>query len=181
MAAAVEQAGMTLIEITWNSDSPETLIEALRNRYPHCQVGVGTVLSSQDLKAAIAAGAQFAFSPHTDPRLIETAIAMNCPITAGALSPSEIVTAWDAGADSVKIFPAALGGSEYIRNLQGPLGHIPYVPTGGITQQTAPAYLKAGAIAVGVAGCLFQPQLLSTQDWQGLATHIRTFRHALGV
>lgn len=179
MAAAVEQAGMRLIEITWNSNRPANLIETLCNRYPHCTVGVGTVLSSQDLKAAIAAGADFAFSPHTDPELIATANRLHCPITAGALSPTEILMAWNAGAASVKIFPASLGGPQYIRNLQGPLGHIPYVPTGGITASNASAYLNAGAIAVGVASCLFQPQFLHNQDWQGLAQHIRAFRQQL--
>ena len=176
MAAAVEQAGMGLIEVTWNSEQPERLIETLRSAYPHCQIGVGTILSPQNLKDAIASGAQFAFCPHTDPQIIAIANTQNCPIIPGAYSPTEIVTAWNAGADSVKIFPAALGGAQYIHNLQGPLGHIPYVPTGGISQQTATSYLDAGAIAVGVASCLFQSQHLQHQDWTRIIEHIQLFR-----
>lgn len=177
MAAAVAQSGMTLLEITWNCDRPAHLIETLRTHYPHCRVGVGTVLSRTDLKEAIAAGAQFAFSPHTDPHLISMAVEQNCPMTPGALTPSEIVTAWNAGAASIKIFPAqSIGGAQYIRNLQGPLRHIPLIPTGGVTFESTPDYLKAGAIAVGVAGCLFLPQLIQHQDWQGLTQHIRNFQ-----
>ncbi len=180
MATAVANAGMTLIEITWNSDRPAQLIDTLRTQYPQCQIGVGTVLSSKELKDAIAAGAQFAFSPHTDPNLISFAVENHCPITAGALSPSEIVTAWNAGAASIKVFPVqSLGGAQYIRNLQGPLGHIPLVPTGGVTFETAQAYLNAGAISVGVAGCLFRPDFIHNQDWQGLTQHIQRFRAQL--
>ena len=179
MAAAVADAGMNLIEITWNSEQPGQLIETLRIQHPQCQIGVGTVLSPQDLKDAIAAGAQFAFCPHTDPKIIAIANRQNCPIIPGALSPSEILTAWQAGADSVKVFPASLGGATYIKNLQGPLGQVPYVPTGGISQQSAIDYLNAGAVAVGIASCLFQSQFLENQDWKGLAEHIRQFRAML--
>ncbi|MEM9135990.1 MAG: bifunctional 4-hydroxy-2-oxoglutarate aldolase/2-dehydro-3-deoxy-phosphogluconate aldolase [Cyanobacteria bacterium P01_F01_bin.42] len=179
MAAAVEQAGLRLIEITWNSEQPEWLVETLRDRYPHCDIGVGTILSKDELRAAIAAGAQFACCPHVDPALIEIAKAANCPIVPGALSPTEILTAWNAGADGVKVFPADLGGARYIHNLQGPLGHIPYIPTGGISADTAAAYLEAGAIAIGVASCLFQAKFLKQQDWPGLTAHIQAFKQQL--
>lgn len=180
MASSVAQSGMTLIEITWNSDRPAHVIHTLRAQYPQCRIGVGTVLSQADLKAAIAAGAQFAFSPHTDPHLIEYAVEHHCPMTPGALTPSEIVTAWNAGAASLKIFPAqSMGGAQYIRNLQGPLGQIPLIPTGGVTFDSTPDYLNAGAIAVGIAGCLFLPALLQSKNWQGLTQHIQRFRDQL--
>ena len=181
MAAALVQAGMTLIEITWNSDRPAQLIDTLRTQYPQCQIGVGTILSTTELKDAIAAGAQFAFTPHTDVQLINCAVKYQCPMTAGALSPSEIVTAWTAGAASIKIFPAqSIGGAQYIRNLQGPLGHIPLIPTGGVTFESTPHYLTAGAIAVGIAGCLFLPKFIQAQDWRGLTQHIQRFQAQLG-
>lgn len=180
MAEAVEKSGMRLLEVTWNSDRPGELINTLRNRFPHCTVGVGTVLSRQALQEAIQAGAQFAFSPHTDPQLIEFSAAQDFPLTAGALSPSEILTAWQAGAASVKVFPAqSVGGAQYVKNLQGPLGHIPLIPTGGISCEAAPNYLQAGAIAVGLAGCLFSKPLIQREDWPGLAKHIQIFRENL--
>ena len=180
MAEAVAQSGMRLLEVTWNSDRPGQLIEHLRTHLPHCTIGVGTVLSPYDLREAMTAGAQFAFSPHTDPKLIEFAVSQDFPLTAGALTPSEIVTAWQAGAASIKVFPAqSVGGAQYVKNLQGPLGHIPLIPTGGISCEEAPDYLQAGAIAVGLAGCLFSKPLIQKQDWPGLAEHIRVFRENL--
>ena len=180
MAEAVAQSGMRLLEVTWNSDRPGQLIEYLRTHLPHCTIGVGTVLSPYDLREAMTAGAQFAFSPHTDPKLIEFAVSQDFPLTAGALTPSEIVTAWQAGAASIKVFPAqSVGGAQYVKNLQGPLGHIPLIPTGGIRCEEASGYLRAGAIAVGLAGCLFSKPLIQKQDWPGLAEHIRVFRENL--
>ena len=180
MADAAAQADVQLIEVTWNSDRPAQMVEQLRSQYPNCQIGVGTILSHRDLKDAIAAGAQFAFSPHTQPRLIEWGESQGCPMIPGALTPTEIVNAWQAGASSVKIFPAmSLGGPAYIKDLQGPLGQIPFVPTGGINYDNAPDFLKAGAIAVGVASCLFIPQLMKARDWPGLIAQIRQFRRRL--
>ena len=149
MAAAVAAAGMRLIEIAWTSDRPTTLIQQLRAQLPHCWIGAGTLLSVSDVEAAIGAGAQFCFMPHTDPRLIAPVKNQGIPVIPGAATPTEIVAAWQAGATSVKVFPiTALGGTAYIRQLQGPLGHIPLIPTGGVTLENGPELLAAGAIAI---------------------------------
>ncbi len=179
MANTLIQAGIQLIEVTWNSDGPAHLVAQLRERHPDRTIGVGTILSQGELAEAIAAGAQFAFCPHTHPSLIEWGESQHCPMIPGALSPTEIVTDWQAGASSVKIFPAQSLGPAYIRYLQGPLGHIPLIPTGGVNHENAPAFLEAGAIAVGVASCLFLPELMQAQDWPGLVTHIQTFRQRI--
>ena len=108
---AAARGGMRLLEVTWNSDRPDKIISILRQRVPHCTVGVGTLRSPEDAQRAIAAGAQFCFMPHVGLDIVEMAIAHRCPVIPGALSPTEIITAWDAGASAVKVFPAGdVGG-----------------------------------------------------------------------
>jgi 2-dehydro-3-deoxyphosphogluconate aldolase/(4S)-4-hydroxy-2-oxoglutarate aldolase len=174
LAELAAQAGVRLIEITWNSAQPQRVISHLRQSLPHCRVGTGTVLTVSDLDQALACGSQFCFTPHTNPRLIEQAVRANLPIIPGALTPTEIVTAWQAGASAVKVFPIqALGGVTYIQALQGPLGSIPLIPTGGVTVQNAAPLIQAGAIAVGLAGQLFPPPWVQSQDWPAIHQRIQ--------
>lgn len=135
MASAAAAGGFRLIEVTWtNNAQPSKMAQAIRQALPRCIVGAGSVLTPADLQAAIAAGSQFCFAPHTDPQLIARATAHSLPMVAGAMTPTEIVTAWRAGAAGVKVFPiSALGNAAYIKSLQGPLGPIPLIPTGGVT------------------------------------------------
>ncbi len=171
MAEAVAAGGIKLIEVTWNSEQPQELISQLRVRFPYCIIGAGTILERTQLQDAIACGAQFLFSPHFDPRLIENAITHKIPFVPGVLSPTEIVKAWQAGASTVKVFPIqTVGGANYIKSLQGPLGQISLIPTGGVTIENAPEMLAAGAIAVGLSSNLFLPSLVREQNWQGI-TH----------
>jgi len=180
LAQVAADAGLRLIEITWNSDRPTHLIPRLRDRLPNCWIGAGTLLSRADLQAAIAVGAQFCFTPHTDPALIAAAVAQNVPIIPGALSPTEIVTAWQAGASSVKVFPIqAVGGASYLRRLQGPLGHIPLIPTGGVTCANARDLIEAGAIAVGLSRDLFPTDWVQAGNWEAIVTHIQQFHQHL--
>jgi 2-dehydro-3-deoxyphosphogluconate aldolase/(4S)-4-hydroxy-2-oxoglutarate aldolase len=177
MAWAVAAGGMRLIEITWNSDRAPELIAALRSELPNCLIGTGTLLNREHLQSAIAAGAQFLFTPHVDFGLIQLALQQGVPIVPGALSPTEIVTAWQAGASSVKVFPVqAVGGASYIRNLQGPLGQIPLIPTGGVTLENAKDFLAAGAIAVGLSGNLFPVAAIQAGNWQAIAQQARNLR-----
>lgn len=175
MAQAVAAGGMRLIEITWNSDRAPELLAQLRSELPACVIGAGTLLNQEHLQQAIDAGAQFLFSPHADMALIKAAVAAGVPIVPGTLSPTEIVTAWNAGASCVKVFPIqAVGGASYIKALRGPLGHIPLIPTGGVTVENAPEFLNAGAIAVGLAGDLFPKALIATEDWEAIAQRAKT-------
>ncbi len=166
MARAVAAGGMRLIEVTWNSDRPETLVHQLRQCLPDCLIGAGTITTPQQVSAAIASGAQFLFSPHTHRELIQRAAEFEVPFVAGALTPTEILTARQAGAAAVKVFPIqAVGGADYLRAVRGPLGEIPLVPTGGVTLDNAREMLDAGAIAVGLAGQLFPPSAVRNGDW----------------
>ena len=174
MAQAVAAGGIKLIEITANSDRPWALIEMLRAELPDCSIGTGTVLSLADVRNAIAAGAEYIFTPYVDLGLIRAATTAEMPIVPGALTPTEIITAWQAGATAVKVFPIqAVGGVDYLKVLQGPIGQIPLIPTGGVTVTNARDYLAAGAVAVGLSGSLFPPVEISQDDWQGIRQRAR--------
>jgi 2-dehydro-3-deoxyphosphogluconate aldolase / (4S)-4-hydroxy-2-oxoglutarate aldolase len=177
MAKAVAAGGMQLIEISWSSDRAAKLIDQLRADLPNCMIGTGTLFNREQLQEAIAAGAQFLFSPHTDLDMIREATEAEVPIVPGALSPTEIVTAWHAGASAVKVFPiSAVGGANYIRSLQGPLGHIPLIPTGGITLQNAREAIEAGALAVGLGSSLFPKSCVESEDWEGITAIAQRLR-----
>jgi 2-dehydro-3-deoxyphosphogluconate aldolase / (4S)-4-hydroxy-2-oxoglutarate aldolase len=178
MAKAVAAGGLKLIEIAWNSDAPTRTIERLRSDLPDCLIGVGTILNRQQLREAISAGAQYAFSPHFDPVLLATAsFTYQIPLIPGALSPTEVLTAWQAGACCVKVFPIdSVGGANYLKNLRGPLAKIPLIPTGGVTLENAAQMLANGAIAVGLASELFPKALVAAEDWDSIAKRAQIFQ-----
>ncbi|MBM0740519.1 bifunctional 4-hydroxy-2-oxoglutarate aldolase/2-dehydro-3-deoxy-phosphogluconate aldolase [Phormidium sp. CLA17] len=170
MAKAVATGGIQLIEVTWNSDRAPDMIAQLRAELPHCWIGAGTLLTLTQQQQAIAVGAQFLFTPHVDIEMIKAAAEQEIPLVAGALSPTEIVQAWQAGAASVKVFPIeVMGGVTYIQALHAPLGNIPLIPTGGITIENTPAFLQAGAIAVGLSSDLFPRIALSQGNWDAIS------------
>jgi 2-dehydro-3-deoxyphosphogluconate aldolase / (4S)-4-hydroxy-2-oxoglutarate aldolase len=169
MAQAVADGGIRLIEITANSDRPWELIAQLRAELPFCSIGVGTVLSLADVRESIACGAEYIFTPHVDRDIIDASIKAEIPIVPGALTPSEIIAAWNLGVTAIKVFPIqSVGGVSYLEVLQGPLGHIPLIPTGGINLNNAHALLAAGAVAVGLAGGLFPSDEIALGDWESI-------------
>ncbi|NQE37313.1 putative KHG/KDPG aldolase [Microcoleus sp. IPMA8] len=180
MASAVAAGGIQFIEITWNTHKAAEVIAQLRSEFPNFSIGTGTLLNLEELQQAIDCGAQFLFTPHTDLTMIKTAVDAGVPIVPGAFSPTEIVTAWQAGATCVKVFPiSALGGAAYLKSLQGPLGHIPLIPTGGVTLENAKVFIDAGAIAVGLAGDLFPKYLVDNGDWRAIVQIARTLAQNL--
>ncbi|MEM9503438.1 MAG: bifunctional 4-hydroxy-2-oxoglutarate aldolase/2-dehydro-3-deoxy-phosphogluconate aldolase [Cyanobacteria bacterium P01_E01_bin.43] len=181
MAQAAVKGGFRLLEVTWTSDRPGDLVNQLRTTLPgDCLVGGGTLLSIPDLQDAIAAGIQFSFMPHTETALMQLGQHHGIPMVPGALTPTEIMAAWQLGAMGVKVFPCqALGGPAYIRHLQGPLAHIPLIPTGGIALTDGRTYLEQGAIAIGVASSLFPQALLRREDWSAIETRSRQFLASL--
>ena len=170
MAHAAAVGGIKLIEITWNSKDPKSIVARLRAELPHCIIGAGTILNLAWLKDAVGAGAQFAFAPHFDPNLLDAAIELyQIPFVPGVFSPTEAVNAWRHGAEAVKVFPIkSLGGAEYIRCLQAPLNQIALIPTGGITVDNARSMIDAGAIAVGISSNLFPQRAIAAGDWTSI-------------
>jgi 2-dehydro-3-deoxyphosphogluconate aldolase/(4S)-4-hydroxy-2-oxoglutarate aldolase len=166
MALAAAAGGIKLIEIAWNTDRAESLIPKLQQELPDCKIGTGTILDISMAERAIACGCSFLFTPHTNSEIIAKGIEHNIPVIAGALTPTEIITAWQAGAAAVKVFPIKImGGVDYLQCLQPVLRDIPLIPTGGITLQNADKFLEAGAIAVGISSDLFSSEAIVEDDW----------------
>jgi 2-dehydro-3-deoxyphosphogluconate aldolase/(4S)-4-hydroxy-2-oxoglutarate aldolase len=150
--------GVHVMELTLNEPEDEALrsIEALAAVADELDalVGAGTVLSVAAARRAVDAGARFVVSPHTDTDIIAWCAATGVPCYPGALSPTEIQAAWAAGASAVKLFPAAAVGPGYLKQLAGPFPDIEFIPTGGVSAQTAGDWIAAGAVAVGMGGWL---------------------------
>ena len=169
MALAAAAGGIKLIEIAWNTDRAESLIPKLQQELPDCKIGTGTILDIESAERAMGCGCSFLFTPHTNLEIITKGIKNNIPVIAGALTPTEIVAAWQAGASAVKVFPIKIiGGVDYLQCLQPVLRYIPLIPTGGITIQNADKYLAAGAIAVGVSSNLFSLEAIAEDDWTAI-------------
>lgn len=153
------EAGVRLFEITLDAPSGADDLAAVRRHlleagFADAVVGAGTVLTAETLTAAREAGADFAVSPVLDVALVREAVAAGLPFIPGALTPSEIVAAWTAGATLVKLFPASAVGPALVRELRGPLPDVPLLPTGGVDATNAAAFLAAGAVAVGVGSAI---------------------------
>ena len=153
-AEAIAQGGIGIAEITMTVPGALRVMEGVAGRYgDKVLLGAGTVLDPETCRAALLAGAEFIVTPSLNLRVIEMARRYGKPIFSGALTPTEVVTTWQAGADMVKIFPCgAAGGPKYIKALKGPLPQIEMVPTGGVNLENAAEYIKAGAAAVAVGG-----------------------------
>ncbi len=141
-----------VIEITMDAETAAADIARLRSS--PITIGAGTILERARAERALDAGAAFLVSPHLDERLVEWAAARGLPFVPGAMTPSEAVRGWNAGAAAIKVFPASVVGPKFVREMRGPLGHIPLVPTGGITADNATEFLAAGAVAVGIGSYL---------------------------
>ncbi len=181
MAGAVVAGGLRLLEVTWTSDRPSDLVAALRERYPACRVGAGTLLTAADLRQARAAGCQFGVCPILSLPLVDLAQTLAIPLIPGALTPTEIFTALDAGSSVVKVFPVnSVGGPAYIRALQTPLAQPRLFACGGVQPGQVTAYLQAGAIAVGLGSELFRSEWLRQGDWQALTACTAQMIQSLG-
>jgi 2-dehydro-3-deoxyphosphogluconate aldolase / (4S)-4-hydroxy-2-oxoglutarate aldolase len=158
VADGLLRGGVRALEITLN-EPDERALDALRAAVRHAdgaalEVGAGTVLTIDAAQRAIDAGATFLVSPHIDPSLVEWAVERGIPCFPGAFTPTEILAAWRAGAAAVKLFPASVAGPAFVREFRGPFPHIPLLPTGGVTAETAGDFIGAGAIAVGLGSWL---------------------------
>jgi 2-dehydro-3-deoxyphosphogluconate aldolase/(4S)-4-hydroxy-2-oxoglutarate aldolase len=152
-AEAVWQGGIPIVEITMTVPGALHVISDLVKTMPKLLVGAGTVVNQDLALECFDAGAQFLVTPGFSPQTVAAAHRLDLLILAGALTPTEVMNAWDAGVDLVKIFPCGnMGGPSYIKALKGPLPEVPLVPTGGVNLETAADYIRAGAAALGVGG-----------------------------
>ena len=174
---AVCLGGIPVAEITMTVPGAVDLIrEVARSMGSDVLVGAGTVLDAATARKCANAGAQFLVSPGFDCATVEFAKSQNIVMMAGALTPTEVMNAWKAGADFVKIFPCGeLGGANYIKALRGPLPQIPMVPTGGVNLETAADFILAGAVALGVGGELISPAALNGGNTHAICEAARRF------
>ncbi|HWR34359.1 MAG TPA: bifunctional 4-hydroxy-2-oxoglutarate aldolase/2-dehydro-3-deoxy-phosphogluconate aldolase [Clostridia bacterium] len=174
---AVAAGGIPIVEITMTVPGAVQVIARLGSEFKdQVLIGAGTVLDPDAARECIAAGAQFLVSPGLDISTIEAAKTKGVLMMAGALTPTEVITAWKAGSDVVKIFPCGnVGGPKYIKALKGPLPQIPMVPTGGINLQTAGEFLNAGAEALGVGGELINAEALRARKFSVITDLAKQF------
>ncbi len=170
-------AGLQAIEITMNTENATGIVADYRQSVPGGKLlGMGTIRTVEEAKRAVGAGAMFLVTPNLDTAVIEYANAENIPIVAGALTPTEVYTAWSAGAQMVKVFPCrALGGPQYIRDLRGPFDHVPLAAVGGVNINNLDEYFSAGATAVGVGASLFGGKALREKDLESLRKNVMSF------
>ncbi|EZH65599.1 2-dehydro-3-deoxyphosphogluconate aldolase [Bacillaceae bacterium JMAK1] len=182
IALALVDGGVTGLEITVDSDRAYEAIQKCKAAVgDRAIIGAGTVLNGEHAEEAIDAGAEFIFAPILDEETIKVANKHQVIVIPGVFTPTEAQQAYLYGADIVKVFPADSLGPAFIKGLQGPLGHIPMMPTGGIDETNIASYIKAGAVAAGAGGSLLKKSLIEQQDWQGLRDHAATFVKAARV
>ena len=170
MAGAAIAGGITVIEVTLDSERPLEQIAAIRVAYPEADVGVGTVRAGEHVGPAVKAGASFVVSPIVDSGVITAAVEYGVAAIPGAATPTEIDHALRLGATAVKVFPIdQLGGPGYLRAIRSPLGDPPLIPTGGVNAALISDYMRAGAIAVGVGGTLFPRAAVDDGDSEAVA------------
>jgi 2-dehydro-3-deoxyphosphogluconate aldolase/(4S)-4-hydroxy-2-oxoglutarate aldolase len=164
-AETVSQAGIPLVEVTMTVPGALSVIADLVQKMPALIVGAGTVLDIHLARQCVDAGAKFLTSPGFDLRVVEFAIKEDVLVLPGALTPTEVMAAWQAGADFVKVFPCAhMGGASYIRALRAPFPQVPLVAAGGVNQQTAADFIQAGAVAIGVGAELIPRRALEQRE-----------------
>lgn len=167
VAEALKEGGISVIEFTCSTPGALDMIKEASERFgEEVLIGAGTVLDPETARAAILAGAEFIVSPTINLDTIKMCKRYGKPIIAGAMTPSEMLTVWEAGADLVKVFPASvIGGVDYIKAVLAPLPQLRLVPTGGVNADNAAQYLKAGAAVVAVGGNLVDKKVVSRGDW----------------
>ena len=175
-ADAIHEGGVCVIEVTMTTPGALTIVEQAASRYGQDVLfGVGSVLDGESARAAILAGAQFVVSPSFKPALVEICRRYSIPVMPGAYTPTEVLTAWESGADMVKVFPVSFGGSALIKALKAPLPQVELVPVGGVNLETAADFVRAGAAAVGVGSALINQKLLEAGDWAAITERAQRF------
>ena len=176
VAEALLEGGVEVIEVTFTVPKAHRVLEQVADRLgDRIVLGAGTVLDTETARTAMLAGAEFIVSPTTNIDVIRIARRYDKAVLPGALTPTEVLTAWEAGADIVKVFPSDLTGPSYLKALHGPLPQIRLMPTGGVNLDTAADFLRAGACALGIGGALVSGRAIAERDLEGITTLARKY------
>ena len=177
---AIKEGGVDVIEITMTTPNALKVIEDTANRYgDEVLTGVGSVLDGETARAAILAGAEYVVGPVLNMGVIEICKRYSKIVIPGAFTPTEIITAWSAGADVVKVFPASVGGPAYFKAILAPLPQVKLSPTGGVNLNTAGDFIKAGAYVLGVGSALVEKKALAEGNFARLTELAQKFRQAV--
>jgi 2-dehydro-3-deoxyphosphogluconate aldolase/(4S)-4-hydroxy-2-oxoglutarate aldolase len=168
-ADAIKAGGVRVIEVTMTTPGALTVIEEAKARYGEAVLfGAGSVLDNETARAAILAGADFVVAPTLNVAMVELCNRYSIPVVPGIFTPTEALTAWEAGADMVKLFPASVGGPALVKAILAPLPHLEIVPVGGVGMETAAAFIRNGAAALGVGSALVNRAVLEAGDMDEL-------------
>ena len=183
---AFEEGGIGLMEVPYDQKAPETwkntaaAIEAVEKEFgDRVLVGAGTVITPEQVSMTYNAGGHYLVTPTTQPEIIRMGKALGMGLYPGAFSPSEILEAWNAGADAVKVFPAGSLGPGYIKAVRAPLGHIPLMAVGGVNEKNAAEYMKAGCVGIGAGGNLVNREWIENGEWDKVTALAREFMKAV--
>ena len=176
LAEAIAAGGVTVLEVTMTVPGAVRLMARLTKDRPDILVGAGTVLDPETARICMLEGAQFVVSPALNVKTVEICQRYDIAVLPGALTPTEVVTAWQCGADVIKVFPAnALGGAKYLKSLKAPLPQIELIPTGGVSLATAHEFLEAGAFALGVGADLVDTKAIAAGQHDKITENARKY------
>lgn len=175
VSKALRDGGVVAIEVTMTVPGALKVIEEVSDRMEKTIVGVGSVLDPETARAAILSGAEYVVSPVLNLDVIEMVKRYGKVVMPAGFTPTEILTAWQAGADVVKVFPASIGGPSYFKDIKGPLPQVELMPTGGVDIQTTFEFIKAGACAVGAGSAMVDKVAVSNKDWDILTRTAQKF------
>ena len=183
---AFEEGGIGLMEITYNQKAPETwkdtaaAIEAVSKEFgDRLLAGAGTVITLEQVSMTYNAGGRYLVTPATQPEIIRAGKALGLGLYPGAMTPTEILEAYNAGADAVKVFPASALGTGYIKAVRAPLSHIPLMAVGGVNEKNAADFMKAGCVGLGVGGNLVNKEWIENGEWGKITALAKEFMKAV--
>ena len=180
-AKALAEGGLTSIELTMTTPGAIRMLEKASAELPDFLFGLGTVLDAETARAGILSGAKFIVTPALRPDVITLCKRYSVPIFSGAFTPTEIINAWEAGADAAKIFPAEFFGPGYIKSVKAPLPHVEMLPTGGVNESNVGEFLKAGAFAVAAGSSLVDAKAMKEKNWAAITAKAKAFVAAVAA
>lgn len=182
LAETLIQGGVSNLEFTYTNPRAGNAIAEVRDKLGNrCHVGAGSVLDAETARHAILSGAEFVVTPTLRRKTIEMCRRYSIPSVIGAFTPTEILTAWEGGADFIKVNPASVAGPGYFKDVLGPLPQTKLIPSGGVTLETGPQFLKAGAVALAVGGNLVHRPSVHSGDWDAIRERAREWVRAVSI
>jgi 2-dehydro-3-deoxyphosphogluconate aldolase/(4S)-4-hydroxy-2-oxoglutarate aldolase len=182
LTKALVAGGIASVEFTFTNPRAAEVITTVREAVGDSAfIGAGTVLDAETARIAILAGAEYVVTPSFRPETIQMCRRYSIPTVIGAFTPTEILSAWESGADFIKIHPASLGGPKYFKDVLAPFPHIKLIPSGGVTLENAPDFIKAGAVAVALGSALVDPKAIDSGDWSAITARAKSLSDSVAA